>query len=160
MLELLRDLVLKVVAIVAPFAVAWFYKPERIAADLKIRVRGHGDGVSFEGGELPKTRIWFLVSNLSPFRVEIDRLVIQVAYGAVIGEIAHVKKHSIAASREAEFLVEASINEYQIAYIRKNLSQKPQTELCVTAFVTSKLHDFETTSNVSTNNVRLLNVAV
>src|SRR5207247_10514116 len=95
MLELLRDFALKALGELVPFIVAWFYKPEKISASLKFRVQGHGDGVTYECGDLPSVRIWFLVSNLSPFKVEIDRLQAQVAYGAVIGVIVHIRKHTL-----------------------------------------------------------------
>lgn len=157
MFEFFRDLALKILGAVVPLFVSWFYKPEKIAANLKFRVRGDGDGVSYECGELPGVRIWFLVSNLSPFNVEIDRLRVQVAYGAVIGEAIHIQKHVIAASREEEFLVEASLNERQVAYIQKNLDQKFETKLYVNAYVNSRVHNFELTRIVETRNVRLVN---
>lgn len=157
MFELLRDFALKTLSLVLPFVVAWFYKPERIAGNLKFRVRGDGDGVTYECGELPSVRIWFLASNLSPFNVEIDRLQVQIAYGAVIGEVIHIRRHALPSSREAEFLIEGSLNERQVAYIRKNLHQKFETRLYLTAYVKSTIHSFELTREVNTNNVRLLN---
>ncbi len=39
MLELLRDFVLKLLAAVVPFAVGWFYKPGKIAADIKATLK-------------------------------------------------------------------------------------------------------------------------
>lgn len=159
MLELLRDFVLKALGIVAPIAVGWFYKPEKIAADLKFRVRGEGDGLTFEGGELPRIRIWLLVSNLSPFTVEIDRMVIHVVYGTVIGEFHHLRRRTLAASTEDEWLVEGSLNESQVAYIQKELKNAPQTKLNLMALVHSKLHNFEHAVSVEAKNVRLLNFA-
>lgn len=159
MLELIRDFVLKLLAAVVPFAVAWFYRPEKIAAEVKFRVRGDGDGVTFEAGELPRVRIWFLVSNLSPFKVEIDRMAVQVSYGSIIEEIVHIRKHSVGPSKELEFLMESTLNSNQAAFIQKNLSQRFETKLYVTAFLSTKLHDFESAAIVSTNNVRMLNYA-
>jgi hypothetical protein len=160
MLELLRDFELKAFGHALPFAVAWFYKPESISANLKFRVQGHGDGVTYECGEIPGVRIWFLISNLSPFKVEIDRMQIQVVYGSVIGEILHIQKHTLNASKESEFHVQGYLNEKQVAYIRKNLHQNFETKLYLTAYVNSKIHNFELTREVNTNNVRLLNCAL
>ena len=160
MLELLRDFTLKALGHLLPFAVAWFYKPEKIAADVKFRVRGDGDGVTYEGGELPKVRIWFLVSNLSPFKVEIDRMVIQLSFGSVIEEIAHIRKHEVGPSKEVEFLVETTLNSAQVAFIQKNLPQRLETKLYVAAFLNTKLHNFESVVHVSTSNVRMVNYAL
>jgi hypothetical protein len=160
MLELLRDFGLKAAGHLVPFAVGWFYKPGKIAADLKFRVRGEGDGVTLEDGELPKVRIWFLVSNLSPFTVDIDRMVVQLVYGGVVGEILDVRKRTLGPSKEGEWLVEGSLNENQVAYIRKQRGNRPETRLNVTAFVHSKLHNFEHAVSMGSSNVRLVNFPV
>lgn len=157
MLELLRDFALKTLGHIVPFVVAWLYKPQKIASDLKFRVPGEGDGVTYEGGELPRVRIWLRASNLSPFPVEIDRIAIQIAYGSVIGEISHIRKHILPASKEIEFLVEGSLNERQVSYIQKNLSKNFETKLYLTAYLNSKIHNFEIAREVQTNNVRLIN---
>lgn len=157
MLELLRDFTLKVFGHILPFVVAWLYKAEKIASGIKIRVPGEGDGVTFEGGELPRVRVWLRASNLSPFPVEIDRIALQVAYGAVIGEIAHIRKRSLPESKELEFLIEGYLNEKQVAYIQKNRSQNYETKLYLTAYLNSKIHNFEITREVQTNNVRFIN---
>jgi hypothetical protein len=160
MFELLRNLALKALGHVAPFAVAWFYKPEKIAADIKFRVRGDGDGVTYEGGELPKVRIWLLVSNLSPFNAEIDCMVFQLWYGSAVGEWSDVRRRTLASSKEAEWLVEATLNEKQVAYIQRNMAHKPETRLTVTAFINTTLHKFDSTVSVGTGNVRFLNLGV
>jgi hypothetical protein len=54
-------------------------------------------------------------------------------------------------------LVEGSLNESQVAYIRKNRDHKPETRLNVTAFVHSKLHDFEHAVSMGSSNVRFVN---
>jgi hypothetical protein len=158
MLELLKDFGLKALGIVAPFVVAWFYSPEKIASDIKFRVRGEGDGVTFEGGELPKVRVWLLVSNLSPFNIEVDRMVIQLVYGSVIGEVNDVRRRTLPCSKEAEWLVESTLNDKQLAYIQRNMENKPETRLTVTAFINTSLHKFESSASVGTGNVRFLNL--
>lgn len=160
MFELVRDVALKILGHVAPFALARFYPAEKISSHLRFRVRGEGDGVTYEGGELPKIHIWMQVSNLSPFNVEIDRMVVQVTYGAPIAEIVDVRRRSVPSSTEAEWLIECVLNEKQVAYIQRNSVHNPETRLNLCAFVNTTLHEFESAMSVGTGNVRLLNIRV
>jgi len=160
MLELLKDFGLKALGYLVPFVLAWFYPPEKIAVDIKFRVRGDGDGVTYEGGELPKVSIWIRASNLSPFNIEVDRLVVRLYFGACYGEWSDVRRRKLSASKEGEWLVEAALTERQLAYIQRNLPSKPQTRLAITAFINSSLHDFETTVSADTGNVRFMNLTM
>lgn len=160
MFELLKDFGLKVLGHVAPLVLAWFYSPEKIAADIKLRIRGESDGVTYEGGELPSVRIWIRASNLSPFNVEVDRLVFRLYFGASYGEWSDVRRRKLGASKEQEWLLEAALTERQLSYIQRKSLSEPETRLTLTAFVNSSLHRFETTVETGTGNVRFLNMAL
>jgi len=159
MLELLRSLALKALGYLAPFAVGWFYTPEKIASDVKFRVSGEGEGVTFEGGELPKVRAWLLVSNLSPFNVEIDRMVLQLSFGADVCEWSDVRRRSLPASKEAHWLVQGTLTEKQVAYIQRTMVHKPETRLAISAFMETRLHKCESNVSIGASNVRFLNLA-
>ena len=74
MFEILKEFAVKALGRVLPFLVSWYYKPDKLAKKIKIQVRGAGDGVVFECGELPYVRAWLEITNLSPFPVEFERL--------------------------------------------------------------------------------------
>jgi hypothetical protein len=156
MFELLKDFLIKVLGLVLPFVVSWFYKPAKLDKGIKIRIRGEGDGVAYFCGELPKVNIWLVITNLTPFQVEIDRIYGQLVYGCVIGEVIHLKRHSIKSAEEKEVLLQLSLNEYQEKHIRQNL-EKVETKLYLGAYVTSKIHNIELSREITTNNVRHLN---
>lgn len=158
MLELLKDFGLKALGHIAPFVLAWFYGPEKIAANIKLRVRGEGDGVTYHGGELPSVRIWILASNLSPFNIEVDRLVFRLYFGAEYGQWSDVRRRKVGAGKEEEWLLEATLTEPQLAYIQRNMASKPETRIAITAYIDSSLHRFETTVNAGAGNVRFLNL--
>ena len=159
MFELLKDFSLKALGLVMPFVVRWLYKPAKLANGIKVRVRGEGDGVTYNCGELPNIRIWLLVTNLTPFEIEIDRIYGQLAYGCVIGEIFHLRRHVLPPAQEEEILIEVSLNEHQVQHIRRNVG-KLETKLYFGAYVISKIHSLELAREIGTNNVRHLNCAL
>ena len=158
MLELLKDFLLKVLSFIMPVVVRWFYKPAKLDKGIKVRVLGEGHGVTFNCGELPNVRIWLLVTNLTPFQIEVDRIYGQLAYACVIGEVAHLKRHVIPPTQEKEILVEVSLNDHQQQHIRRNHG-KAETKFYFGAYVITKIHRIELTREISTNNVRYLNCA-
>lgn len=159
MFELLKDFSLKVLGFVMPFVVRWFYKANKLANGIKVRVRGEDDGVMYNCGELPKVRIWLLVTNLTPFQIEFDRIYGQLAYGSIIGEFAHLKRHVLPPAEEKQVLVEISLNELQANYIRQNFGNA-ETKLYLGAYVISKIHSIELSREIGTNNVRYLNCSL
>lgn len=159
MFELLKDFSLKALGFVMPFVVRWFYGPEKLANGIKVRIRGEGDGVTYNCGELPSVRVWLVVTNLTPFEIELDRIYGQLAYGCVIGEIVHLRRHFLPPAQEKEVLVEVSLNEHQVQHIRRNF-KKLETKLFFGAYAISKIHSLELSREISTNNVRHLNCAL
>jgi len=91
MLEAAKDILLKLFGALAPWLLGLIYKPEWISTRVKIRVTSDGEGVRVQGGELPDLQIWMQVTNLSPFSIEIDRVVAQVQLvGGVLGEFTYL----------------------------------------------------------------------
>lgn len=158
MLDLLKDFLLKALGYVAPFAVRRFYRPTKIENGIKIRIRGEGDGVTYNCGELPNVRIWLLITNLTPFSVEFDRIWGQLAYGSTIGEVSHLRKHTLPPAQEKEILIEAALNECQAEYIRRNHGKMDTTVLLGT-YINCEIHSFELNREIKTNNVRHINCA-
>lgn len=159
MLELLKDFSFKALALVLPPVVRWFYKPEKFAEGIKVRIRGDGDGVTYNGGELPNVRIWLLVTNLTPLEISIDRIYGQIFYGCQISEFSHLKRYVLPPAQEKEIFVEFSLTDHQSQFIKRNLG-KNETRLSLGAYITSKVHHVELAREIGTNNVRHLNCAL
>ncbi|MEZ0209247.1 MAG: hypothetical protein ACAH17_03680 [Candidatus Paceibacterota bacterium] len=156
MLELFKDFLLKALGFALPFVVRWIYKPEKLANGIKVRIRGDGDGVTYNCGELPNIRIWLEVTNLTPFQIEFDRIYGQLAYGCVVGEVNHLKRHVLPPAQEKEVFVEFSLNESQAQFIRQN-REKQDTRFYLGAYIISNIHNIEFSKEINTNNVRFLN---
>jgi len=159
MLEAAKDLLLKTLGALLPILLGWFYKPEWIDSRIKLRVDSEGDGVTVQGGELPYLRIWFHVTNLSPFTIELDRVITQMQLrGRVIGEFSHLHKHIVKPSSEERFLLEGSLGANQLEYLeRQEANHYPN--LYLTVYANCRVHSLVLKRNAQTTSVRYLNCA-
>ncbi len=156
MFELFKEFLLKILGLVLPFVVRWLYKREKFINGIKVRVRSEGDGVTYNCGELPIVRIWLILTNLTPFEVEFERIYGHLAYGGIIGDFSHLKRYVLPPAQEKEIFVELWLNEAQVQYVQRNQGQF-ETKLFFSAYVTSKIHCIELVREIGANNVRLIN---
>ena len=158
MLEAARDVLLKFLGALLPKLLGWFYKQERIANDIKIRPNGEGDAITVIAGELPNIQIWLLATNLSPFTIEIDRLLVQVQHGAVIGEFCSVRKTQLKPATEALLKVESALSAHQTVGFFKYHTQSSYSMLYITAYINCGVHNLQIVRNVQVANTRMLGV--
>lgn len=159
MFELLKDFVFKAFAFILPSVTRWLYTPEKLDNGIKMRIRGDGDGITYNGGELPNVGIWLLVTNLTPLEIVFDRIYGQIHYGGLVGEFGHLQRYVLPPAQEKEIFVEFSLTDHQSMFIKRNLG-KNETRLSLGAFVTSRIHSVELAREMGTNNVRHLNCAL
>ncbi len=158
MLQLLADIGLKLAAALFPFIVRWFYKVERLHAGIKIRVVDGQEGIRIYGGELPRFQAWLRITNLTPLTITLDRIYGELYHGAKLADFANLDKHVIPTASEREIAIQADLTSDHVLYIRRNLGQRFETYLRVSAHVKSRLHNFEISGReVKTKNVELTN---
>ena len=158
MLEILRDLALKLLGALVPKLLGWLYKPARIEKDIKIRPLGEGEAVTLNAGDLPSVQIWLLVSNLSPFSLELDRVLVQLQYGGVIGEFTSVRKVSMKPASETQYKVESPLTSAQVRSTLRSRESFSYSTLYITAYINCKVHNIEVHRNPQTSNVRVIGV--
>lgn len=156
MLEALRDIALKGLGALLPTLLGWFYRPERIDKDIKIRPHGEGEALTFSTNVLPNVQLWFQVTNLSPFSIEIDRMLVQVSYGPVIGEFCTLRKTKLKPASEALVKVESALTSLQAAAVVAQSGNANYATLYLTAYINCKVHNLEVTRSPQTTNIRVL----
>lgn len=156
MLELLKDILPKILGYLAPFIIRLYYKVSRIDEGIKIRVRSDGEGVTYNCGELASIRIWLELCNLTPFTIEFDRMYGQVLLGNCVGDFAFLQKNTLDPAHEKSILIEIFLNEAQTKHIRVN-QNKTQTTIILGAFINCKIHDLTINRNIKTNNTNYIN---
>lgn len=158
MSKIFLDFFFKLAAYVLPWAVRRFYYAEKIADHIKVRVCNEGDGITFSGGDLPTVRIWLRITNLSPIEIEFDRIFGHVFYGSQLAEFQDLQRRRIQPASEIEFLIEAHLTSEQVEFVRRNMSNKFETSLSLSAFLHSCLHNFQIPfRQVRTKNIDFIN---
>ena len=155
MFEATKDLILKILGSLIPKLFGLAYKADWISEKIKLRPRTEGEAITFNCSELPTIQIWIQATNLSPFTIEIDRLLVQVQYGGHIGEFVALRRTSVMPVAEALIRIDGSLTEKQVTYLRaiKNTSY---ATLYLTAFINCAVHDLEITRSLQTTNLRLI----
>ena len=157
MFEILKEFAVKALGRVLPFLVGWYYKPDKLAKKIKIQVRGAGDGVVFDCGELPYIRAWLEITNLSPFPIEFERLHGHFWYGTRLAPFYFLKRIKVEPAHDTEIFLEADLTRPQADYIKKNKERHMEQKLSVSAYVVCKVNNFEIEREVRTNNAHIQN---
>ncbi len=156
MLEAIRDLLLKALGAAVPVILGWFYKPGRIDRDIKIRPTGEGEALNFYASDLPNIQVWLQITNLSPFTIELDRILVQVSYGAVIGEFSSLRRITLKPASEELIKVESALTSKQVASVLVQSKTANYATLYITAFFNCKVHNLEVARNPQTTNIRVI----
>lgn len=157
-MEVIGNWIVKVLAGALPLLVRWYYTPEKIQKGIRVAIRGSGEGVVFDGSDIPKIRIWLVVTNLSLVKIEVESIVGRICYGNLFCEINHFRKHSILTSADTEIFLECWLNEFQVRHLKTNLKNKFETKLFMVGNINTSVHNFELSRELATNNVQFINL--
>src|SRR3954466_3231249 len=95
MLELIGTGLLRLGAMALPTVARWFHSQDKLSSQIKIRVRGDGDGVVFNCGEMPNARVWLRITNLSPIDIEFDRIFGTISCGSRLTAFQDLNRYRI-----------------------------------------------------------------
>jgi hypothetical protein len=158
MLQLIANLGSKLAATVMPFLLRRLYKPERLRTGVKIRVMDGQQGIWIHCGELPNFRAWIGITNLTPVELTLDRFYGALYHGCKLAGFHSLERRVLPTAQETVFMVEADLSGEHVAFIRRNLANRFETFLNVSAYVICRLHDFAIEGReVKTKNVELVN---
>jgi len=143
MIELLGSALLRLGAWALPTVARRFYDQEKLNSQIKIRVRGDGDGVVFNCGEMPSVRVWLRITNLSPIDVEFDRIFGEISCGSRLTAFYDLNRHLIKRAAEAEVFLNVSLTADHATFLRRNRQNNFQTTLSVSGYIYSSLHNYQ-----------------
>jgi hypothetical protein len=98
------------------------------------------------------------VTNLSPFPVELDRVVGQLSYGSFACDLVFLRRQTVLAAQEKEILLASALTEGQSRQIGRDQGLS-EARMNFTAYLNCEIHDFEVTKQTNSGNVRFLNCA-
>ena len=143
MMELAGSWFLKLAAWAAPFLARRLYSQSKLTSKIRIRVRGEGDGVVFNCGEMPYARVWLNVANFSPIDVEFDRIFGEISHGSQLAPFYNLHRHLVDATGEKVIFLEIPLNQDHVTFLRRNRNNNFQTTLNFSAVILSSVHNFE-----------------
>ena len=91
--------------------------------------------------ELPESHVWLVVRNDGYFRVELDRLTVELVLGSAIVRGAHLRRSSLAPGATEEVFVRIALTSAQASHIKRQQAPMYAT-LQVMAEFNSKIHAF------------------
>lgn len=157
MLELLGNFAVKLLGRFIPVAIRWYYTPKRMENFVRARLAPEGDGVQLWAADLPHANAWMVVTNLSPFPIELDRAVLRITFGAPVIEMTSLRRAVIPPSSEETWMFHAPMTVFQADYIRKNRDRVDQVGLDFNALILCRVNNFSVQKNVTTAHFKLFN---
>jgi hypothetical protein len=120
-----------------------FFSKHWLATHTVVDVRARHDPVTIRGGELPELQAWLLVTNRGHFPIELDRLAVELTFGAAIMRSHYLQRTEINAGDSSEIFIRSTITAEQVTHISKN-RERPFITLQVLAEFSCKVHNFST----------------
>ena len=118
-----------------------FFSKRWLAKHTNIDLRPRHDPVTIRASDLPEFEVWLVVANGGHFTVELDRVSLELTFGAAIIRSSYLRRTEIAAGKSSEIFVRGSLSAEQVAHIAKNRIQ-PRVALQVIAEFNSKIHNY------------------
>lgn len=157
MLELLSKAIVKLLGYLLPFTLRRHFTPQRLADSVRIIVASDGDGIEFWAGDLPHIEVRVVITNLTPFALELDRCYGAFGFGPPICEFTNLERRHIAANGEERFMLRASMNAFQVEYVRRMQAQNDRASLDFHGQFSCSVNSFALHQNIGTRHFRLVN---
>ena len=157
MIELLTKAAVKLLGFLMPFTLRWYFTGQRLADNVKITVASDGEGIEFWGGELPQIEAWVVITNLTPFALELDRCYGSFGFGQPLCEFMNLERRQVAASAEERFMLRASMNVFQMEYVRKMQEKNEKASIDFHGNLSCSVNRFSLDKRIETKHFRLCN---
>jgi hypothetical protein len=117
------------------------FSPRWLATHTAVDVRPRHEPVTIHAGELPELHVWLVITNRGHFPIDLDRLALELTFGAAIMRSSYLQRTTINTNGSAEIFVRSTISSAQVAHIAKN-RERPHIALQVQAEFNCKVHNF------------------
>jgi hypothetical protein len=155
--ELVLRILVKFFGYLLPFTLRWWYSPQRLADGLNIFISSESDGVEFWAGDLPYVQVWIVITNQTPFALELDRCFGSFGFGLPVCEFAHLERRCIAANGKLSFMLRTNMTAFQLEYVRKMRGQFDKVSLDFQGQFLCSVSTFNFQRRISTTHFRLRN---
>lgn len=117
-MEIVTGMIMRALSHVVPSVLRWYYTEQRLAKRIRITVSGEHEGLVVNCANIPDARVWFEVTNQSPFPIEIRALSADLMWGGRVARFISIKRTELAAHSIEQVLVETTLTHEQAEKIR------------------------------------------
>jgi hypothetical protein len=157
MWELFGKSVIKLLGLAIPGAIRWYYQPAKLAEHIRVRLDSEGEGLEFWAGDIPHFQGWLVVSNGTPFAVEVSGLSGKLSIGPGIGAFTSLKRLSIKAGEEQRIPIRSGLNMFELQYLKKLQKDIRSVQIDLIFQFCCKVNGFEKMYAVTTSHLRFFN---
>jgi hypothetical protein len=160
MFELLSNFAIKALGYALPIAIRWHFTSKKMAHYIRVSIAPEGDGVAFWAGDLPNVMTSLVITNLSPFPIELERTSIVITFGSAVAEIANLQRTVVLPSSETTLMVRGALNPFQANYVHKSQDTVDKVGIDFKAFFLCKVNNFSVEKHLASTHFRLYNFKV
>ncbi len=157
MFEVIRSWFVKILVKVVPFVFRRIYSHEKLVGLINITISSENGGIVINCSELPNAVAWIEVTNLSPVKLKLVGVEAILYWPGRVAEFKKMSRMEISPHSKKSFCIESSLNELQVAHVRKNQNKRDNLRLYVELSFESSIRDIEKQEEIKITNIRLLN---
>lgn len=157
MFELLTKATVKLLGFLMPFTLRWYFTGQRLADNVKITVASDGEGIEFWAGDLPRIEAWVVITNHTPFALELDSCYGSFGFGQPLCEFMNLERRQVAANAEDRFMLRASMSVFQAEYVRKMQKENDRASIDFHGNLSCSVNRFSLDKRIETTHFRLSN---
>lgn len=124
------------------FFLRTIFTDEHLASLTEIDVRARGEQAVFNCRELPHVKVWLEIRNHNHFKIELDRLVLEILFNSKFCELSYLHRELINPGESKVLLVEGLISDRHVESLL-NLKDKYQCSIKAIAYFNNKIHNFK-----------------
>ena len=117
-MDLLIEKIVRALSHIIPSALRWYYTEQRLAKRMRITVSGENEGLVVNCADIPDARVWFEVTNQTPFPVEIRALSADLMWGGRVARFISIQRVELAPHSIDKVFVETTLTHEQAQKIR------------------------------------------
>ena len=159
-MNLVLDLMLRVLSHVMPWGLRWYYSPSTLAKMIRVTINSENDGLVVNCAGIPDARVWFEVTNQSPFPMEIQAMAVDLIWGAKVGQFVSIERKRINSHSYERLLVETVLTKEQANYIKEHHTENTPRLVVLIEF-NCRIQAFALFGReITTTNHRVVNASV
>lgn len=137
-MEIIHWILDKIITVIPGKLLRTLYSPEKIASQVRIRLRGERPIVPLLNSSVPHVDLYLEITNLSNIDLELDRMLIDLWFGQPVLNGAILERKLVTArSDDCQIFFRSFISSLQISQIKSCLDDNPPT-----GFITLTIHAY------------------